>query len=252
MNSLAIIDKCYLLKWHAFAQALEQQMQIANYEQLDFNSRLTELVDAQIAANAEKRIKTLTSQAKLRFPASFVEDIDYTLYPKLKVNQVKALATCDWIKRQHHLLITGPTGTGKTTLACAFANAAISQQIPVKFFRLATLLLVLTAAKKEGDLIATLKRINRAKLLILDDWGNALMNSEERHTFFELVESRDQNSSLIITSQYHPETWHDTFQDSTLADSVLDRIIHNAHSIDRSKSPSIRELLSINKEKHHG
>ena len=99
-------------------------------------------------------------------------------------------------------------------------------------------------AKKEDDLVKFIRKINRAKLLILDDWGNALMSNDERHLLFELIESRDQNSSLLITSQYSMDTWHDTFQDSSIADSVLDRIVHNAHIIDRTKEPSIRKLLS--------
>jgi DNA replication protein DnaC len=244
MNSLNIIEKCQQLKLFAFAGSFEHQEGKPNYDKLDFNSRLAEMLDAQLQANSDKRIATLTKQAKLRYPQMFVEDIDYELYPRLKVTQVKQLARCEWINQKHHLLIIGPTGTGKTSLACVFANAAIRQHIPVLFYRLATLLLELVAAKNEGELVKFIRKINRAKLLILDDWGNALMNTEERHLLFELIESRDQYSSLLITSQYPVATWHDSFQDSTIADSVLDRIVHNAHVIDRTKKPSIRKLLS--------
>jgi DNA replication protein DnaC len=102
----------------------------------------------------------------------------------------------------------------------------------------------LTAARKEDVWVKFIRKINRAKLLVIDDWGNAMMNNEERHLLFELIESRDQYSSLLITSQYPISTWHDAFQDSTIADSVLDRIVHSAHIIDRKNAPSIRKLLN--------
>mgnify|MGYP000082202564 CR=1 FL=1 len=246
MNSLTIIEKCQTLKWHAFAEAFEQQENNQDSEQVDFKTRLCELIDAQLLANADKRIATLTKQAKLRYPHLFIEDLNYELYPKLKVATVKELVSCEWIRHKHHLMIIGPTGTGKTSLACIFCNAAIRQLVPVLFYRMATLLLELIVARKEGTLVRFIRKINRAQVLVLDDWGNALMSSEERHLLFELIESRDQSSSLIITSQYPVDTWHEAFQDSTIADSVLDRIVHNAHKIEL-KGESIRKLVSIDK-----
>jgi DNA replication protein DnaC len=249
MNSQINIDKCNSLKLNALAEMFAHQENEPEYDHMSFTERLALLLDAQLQVNSEKRIATLTRQAKLREPNYFVEDINYTLYPKLKANVVNQLAACDWIVKRHHLLILGPTGTGKTSLACAFAQSAIRQHIPVLFCRLDTLLMELTAARKEDIWVKFIRKINRAKLLILDDWGNAMMNNEERHLLFELIESRDQNSSLLITSQYPLSTWHDAFQDSTIADSVLDRIVHSAHIIDRKNAPSIRKLLSEQREK---
>ena len=244
MNSQHILTQCETLKLTGVAQAFEQQESAKSYDKLSFNERLSELLDAQIIANQNKRISTLKRQAKLRYPNTFVSDVDYTLYPSLKSSQVAQLASCDWIRQHHHLMIIGPTGMGKTTLACALAQEAISQQISVLFFRLSNLLLELLAAKHEKRVHLFLKKLNRASLLVIDDWGNALMSPEERHLFFELIESRDQSASLLITSQYPVTVWHECFQDSTIADSVLDRIIHNAHKISL-KGESIRKLLSL-------
>lgn len=251
MNSQHIIDKCLTLKLNAFVECFSHLESKSESNDISYFDKLALLLDAQIQANSEKRIATLTRQAKLRHPNFFIEDIDYTLHLKLKVNVVNKLADCDWIKRKLHLLILGSTGTGKTSLACAFAQAAIRQHIPVLFYRLDNLLMDLIVARKEDFWAKFIRKVNRSKLLILDDWGNAMMSNEERHLLFELIESRDQNSSLLITSQYPISTWHDAFQDSTIADSVLDRIVHNAHVIERKGAPSIRQLLKERREKRN-
>lgn len=241
------MPKCELLKLHAFSEALTLQSTTNRFDKMSFNERLADLLDAQILYKSERRTNALRKQAKLRYPNSYIQDIDYSLYPTIKINQLKQLLTCDWIRQHHHLLIIGKTGTGKTTMSCVIAQEAIKQHIPVLFFRLATLLLELCAAQKEERLRLFIRKINRAPLLLLDDWGNALMGKDERHLFFELIESRDLNSSLLITSQYPVSTWHESFQDSTIADSVLDRIVHNAHKIEL-KGESIRKLLRITDE----
>lgn len=241
------MEKLKQLKLNGALQSFEHQSNSSTYHTLDFDTRLSELLDAQLEHNSDKRIKTLLRNAKLRYPSTYLSDINYELYPSLKPNQISQLATADWIRSYHHLLIIGPTGMGKTTLACAVAQEAIKQHIPVIFYRLSTLLLELIAAQKEEKLKLFLKKMNRAPLLVIDDWGNALMGKDERHLFFELIESRDLNSSLLITSQYPVSTWHECFQDSTIADSVLDRIVHNAHKIEL-KGESIRKLMRITDE----
>lgn len=245
MNKETTFEQCRRLKLYALAELLAQQELTAKYEEMPFLERLEILFNAQLQANSDKRIVALTKQAKLRYPNVFIEDIDYSLYPGLNVKVINKLALCDWITAHQHVAILGSTGVGKTSLACRLGQAAIRQHIPVLFYRLAFLLLELVAAKEEGTLVKLLRKINRAKLLILDDWGNTLMSDDERHLLFELIESRDQHGSLLITSQHPIASWHDAFQDSAIADSVLDRIVHSAHVIDRAKKPSIRELLSI-------
>lgn len=210
---------------------------------------VVDLLSSQLTRNTEKKIERLIRQAKFKYADVFLSDIDYNLYPSLKVNQVNQLSDCEWVRSNRNVIVIGATGTGKTSLACRFGQAAISQQLSVMFFRLSHLLLQLVAADNENELLKLLKKLSRVDLLIIDDWGNALMDKNERHLLFELIEYREQNGSLLITSQYPVSAWHETFGNETIADSVLDRIVHNSHQI-HLKGESIRKLTGLNGRAH--
>jgi len=212
--------------------------------ELNFNDTLDHLLETQLTSNQSKKTIRLRKQAKLRYPNTFLSDIEHTLFTTLKTSQLDQLAVCDWIRKKQNLLIIGCTGLGKTSLACAIAQAGIEQHFSVLFYRLGNLLLELIAAQNEGKLQLLIKKRNRVDLLVLDDWGNSLMGKDERYLFFELIEARDKKGSILVTSQYPIDVWHDTFQDATLADSVLDRIVHNSHQI-HLKGESIRKLVGL-------
>lgn len=235
-----VIIQCKELKLNGFIPVLSQRKssKLTNHE------FLSELLSSHSALLEERKIKRLTTQAKLKYSNSFLSDMDYSLYPSLKVTQVKQLAECDWINACRNLIILGATGTGKTSLACRLAQECIVKGKSVLFYRLSHLLLELVAAEKEGALMKFVKKLCRPRLLIIDDWGNALMNKNERHLLFELVESREQKGSLLITSQYPISAWHESFGNETIADSVLDRIVHNSHKIEL-EGESIRKVLSL-------
>jgi DNA replication protein DnaC/transposase len=244
MNTSLLNSRCKELRLDSIPDAVAYQLSQSGYEDIPFDVRLLELLNGQASINKAKKVTRLQKQANLRYPNVFVEDMKYELYPKLKISQFKQLQICDWIESQQHVLIIGPTGLGKTYLSCVLAQAAIALEIPVIFFRLSNLLLELIAAQNEGELQKFVKKVNRAKLLVIDDWGNAMMEKDERHLLFELIESRDKNGSLLITSQYPIDVWHTAFQDETIADSVLDRIVHSSHKIEL-KGDSIRKLIGV-------
>ena len=240
MSDLELLKaQCKEQKLDGFLPILEAD----KFSELSHVEFLSELLSGQLTLNTERKIKRLTTQAKLKYPNVFLSDIDYTLYPSLKVNQVKQLAECHWINTNKNILIVGATGTGKTSLVCRIAQEAIVKQRSVLFYRLSHLLLELVAADKEDELMKLLKKLSRVDVLIIDDWGNALMDKNERHLLFELIEYREAKGSLLITSQYPIAAWHETFGNETIADSVLDRIVHNSHKINL-QGESIRKIIA--------
>ncbi|MDT0627464.1 IS21-like element helper ATPase IstB [Alteromonas sp. W364] len=240
MNKTELIRAhCKSLKLDGFLQVLEHE----DFSATSHDEFLEALLSSQLTLNSERKIKRLTAQAKLKYEDVYLSDIDYGLCPSLKVNQVNQLGECHWVDTNKNVIIIGATGTGKTSLACRFAQEVIAKQQSVMFYRLSHLLLELVAADKEGELMKLLKKLTRFNVLIIDDWGNALMDKNERHLLFELIEYREQKGALLITSQYPISAWHETFGNETIADSVLDRIVHNSHRINL-KGESIRKLLA--------
>lgn len=239
-----IIDKLVTLKLKGIQAALLKQFDLPDSDELGFLERLNDLLDGELIAVGNKRRLRLQRQANLRWPQANISDVDYKLQPSLKKSVIANLVELEWIRNDRHCILTGATGTGKTHLACAIGNCAIMQQIPVGFYRFNHLLLQLLAAHKEGELDKFRKKLNRIKLLIIDDWGISSLTATDRELLYDLVESRDKSSSLLITSQYPTEEWYSGFQEPTIAESVLDRIIHSAHQI-HMKGPSMREAFGL-------
>ncbi len=237
------------LKYSGVQQALSRQISSEDFEDKSFLERLDDLLDEQVLNNRNRRITTLRRQANLRWPHALISDLNYSLQKGLKKQVIQNLKELHWLDDSRHLILTGATGTGKTHTACALANEAILRGIPVKFYKFQHLLAELIAADQENLLSKFRKRLNRFKLLIVDDWGISMLDAAQRHMLFDLVESRDKSSSMIITSQYPVEDWYDAFGDETIADSVLDRIVHSAYKINLT-GVSMREINGISGEQH--
>ena len=251
MSTDPILKLCKILGLSAFAQAYNRQMNEPSYDDTPFCERLEELLTEELNKVRDKRVLSLVSKANMRFPHSYVEDIDYMLYAKLNASKIKGLAKCSWVNKKQHVLITGPKESGKTMLACALANEAIEQLIPVVCYPMAKLLLELVVAQKENQIQKITNKINRSHLLVIDSWDITSISNEERYLVFDLIMSRNDKSSLIITSQTPVSNWYKPFPRESFADTALNYVIHKSHIIEL-KNGSIPELLDKRNEVEGG
>lgn len=237
------------LKLSGMAGALEdQQVQPATYEALSFLDRLQLLLDQECQTREQRKQQRLIKQARLKLHAS-LQDIDYQPTRNLQRSHIAALAQGEWLHRAQNLLITGPTGSGKTFLACALARNACLQGHSVRYFRQSRLLLSLTQAKADGSYLKLLGQLAKTRLIVIDDWGLETLQPAHRHDLMEIMDDRHGQNSTLIISQLPTDQWHIFIGDNTLADSILDRLMHNAHRI-QLKGESMRkrqaQLTNVN------
>nr|VFJ45193.1 MAG: DNA replication protein DnaC [Candidatus Kentron sp. DK]VFJ55966.1 MAG: DNA replication protein DnaC [Candidatus Kentron sp. DK] len=227
----AKMEQLHSLKLTGMAAALSLQWeQPATYADLSFEQRLAMLLDREIMERENRRLTRLLQAAKLRIPAC-TEDIDYRHPRGLERAQMASLTSCHWIDYHQNLLITGPTGCGKTWLACALGNQACRQGIPVRYFRLPRLLEHLRIAHGDGSYPRLMAQLAKFQLLILDDWGIQKITAPQRADLMELIEDRHGLRSALVASQLPVDLWHEYIGEATLADAILDRLIHNAHRL---------------------
>jgi DNA replication protein DnaC len=236
------IEKLYAMKLNGMAEAFTEQLQHPDITELSFEDRFSLLVDRQWTWKEDRRMKRLLSNAKLKINGC-VEDIDYRTPRGLDKSLILKLAGCDWIRNTHNVIITGPTGVGKTYLACALGNRACRMGYPAFYIRIQKLFHDLALAKGDGTYPKIMKKMLKAKVLILDDLGLAPMSAQERRDLLEVIEDRHQLASTIVAAQLPIENWHENIRDPTIADAILDRLVHNAYKINL-KGESMRKLRS--------
>jgi DNA replication protein DnaC len=234
-----VFDQLKELRCHGMVEALQEQLKQPDIHQLSFDERLALLIERECITRENRKLAQRLRQARLKINAC-LEDVDYQASRGLSNTVIKQLAPCLWISRKQNVLITGPTGTGKTWLACAFANQACREGFSTRYLRLPRLFQALEVAKGDGSYIRLLASLAKTQLLILDDWGLAPMNESQRRDLLEIMDDRHNQSSTLVTSQLPVNLWHDSIGDVTLGDAILDRLIHNAHRIDM-KGESMRK-----------
>ena len=238
------IERLRALKLTGMLDAFEQQQAQPQTHDLSFDERLAMLVECEALHRENRRLARLLKDARLRVQAC-VEDIDYRHPRGLEKSRMAALAQCDWIRNGHNLCITGPTGCGKTWLACALGNQACRQGLSVHYLRLPTLFEQLRIAHGDGSYPRVMSRLLKTDLLILDDWGIQKINPTQRQDLMEVIEDRHGRRSTLIASQIPVEHWHDYIGEATLADAILDRLLHGAHRL-VLRGESMRKLQTQN------
>jgi DNA replication protein DnaC len=231
------------LKLSGMAMALQTQSeQPGTYEGLSFDERLHFLVDSEQLERDNRKQQRLIRGAKFRLSAN-IREIDYQHPRGLQQSQIAALAQCDWLRKAQNLLLTGPCGSGKTYIACAFGYTACLKGFSTRYYRISRLMLELTQAKADGTYHKVLKNLAKTDLLILDDWGLEPLNAAQRNDLMEIMDDRHGCSSVVIISQLPTEQWYEMIGDNTLADAILDRIMHNSHRI-KLRGESMRKILN--------
>jgi len=236
-------DKLYTLKLLGMAEGFKEQLGQPSFQDLSFDERFGILVDRQLIWKENHRLKRLLKDAKLKLAAS-VEDIDYQTPRGIEKSVVMNLISCNWIRRHQNLLLCGPTGVGKTFLACALAQKACREGLRTLYLRFPQFFYQIALARADGSYGSLMKRLAKAHLLVLDDLGLAPLTDPERRELLEVIEERSGNASTLITSQLPVENWHDHIGDPTIADAILDRLIHNAHRI-QLKGGSMRKKQKL-------
>jgi DNA replication protein DnaC len=236
------IEKLHALRLGVMAEALAAQLRLPEIDALPFSERLALLVDIQHSAMLNAALEQRLRRAGMRQSAC-VENMDLRTPRGLDRSSIQALAAGQWIRQHHNVLITGPSGIGKSWIACALGNQAARDGVSVLYKRLSRLLDELAVARLHGRQARALKTLARTRLLILDDWAMVKLTADQRRDLMEVIDDRHGRASTIVATQIPLERWHDQIGDPTYADAILDRLVHNAYRFEL-KGESMRRTAA--------
>lgn len=233
------------MKLHGIKTALQDQLERpGTYAGLSFEERLAHLIDREIIDRKNRKIIRLQRLSRLKYKQASLTDVCYPPERNLHRDQVRSLSSNQWIIEKQNIIITGPTGTGKTWLACAFADHAISSEYPVFYTRVSQLMSQVLLVRADGSYLKWLQKTSRFSVLILDDLGLSSLTTQQAQELLEVIEERSGLGSCIVTSQLPVKEWHSYFKNPTVADAIMDRLVHNSHRLEL-KGDSMRKEKSV-------
>ena len=238
-----LLEQLQKMRLTGMHKALQEQMQMDECQSMTFEERLGLMLDRETTERENRRLQTLLRKATLHQQAA-IEDLDRHTPRGLDRQLVTRLNTMQWVRERLNLLITGPTGIGKSWIACALGNKACREGLSTRYFRLSRLFQALQLARADGTWTKLLRELARTDLLILDDWGLTPIQDEQRRDLLEILDDRFNAKSTLIASQLPIDHWHDYIDDPTLADAILDRLVHNAYRLQLS-GESMRKRQAI-------
>ena len=226
-----LLDQLAALRLSAFRQALEAQFASPHYDELSFEERLALLVEQEHLQRQENRLRRRLRQARFQQTA-LVQDIDFSTRRGLQRQFVLQLANNTWIHKGLNLIVLGPTGSGKTFVSCALGRAACEHDLIVRYFRLPRFFQEIQTAQLEGEYPRLIKTLSKTDLLILDDWLRDSLSLTEAQSLLDLLDDRYGRSATLVSTQFPVAVWHSRIPDPTIADAILDRLVHNAHRLE--------------------
>lgn len=235
------LEKLYAMRLGPMADAWQQQAKDATISSLAFDERFALLVDAEHMARDNRRLSRLLKDAALRITGACVEDIDVSAGRGIDKAMVRQLASCSWVHEHLNVLLCGPTGVGKSYVACALGQSACRRGHRVAYRRVPRLLDELALARIDGTYARLLGRLAKADVVLLDDLGLGVLKENQRHDLLEVLEDRYGRTSTIVTSQLPISKWHEWIGDPSLADAILDRLVNNAYKLDLKGNSRRRE-----------
>jgi DNA replication protein DnaC len=231
MNQTATMQKLEEMRMNGFTRAYKELLETKVNQGFTTDEAIAHLVQAEWDDRYNRRLQRLITKARFRYRAN-MEQIDYVEKRKLDKTQILRLSTCDWISKKQNIIITGPTGLGKSFLASALGHQACQQGKKVIYRNCSKLFDELKIAKGDGSYIKEIDKIEKHDLLILDDFGLRLLDNNQRQVLLELLEDRHGKRSTIITSQLPVNKWYEIIGEPTIADAILDRLVHSSHRIE--------------------
>ncbi len=240
----ATTDKLVFMKLMGMEEAFRQQLEQPNAARLSFEERFAMLVDREWDRRSSRKLARRIKAARVKQNAC-IEDIDWQQPRGLDRSVITSLSECGWIQHHHNLIITGPTGTGKTFLACAFVNAACRKGYRARYHRASRFFKDLAITRGDGSWPKYMRKMQKLDLLVIDDWGLETLQPEDRRDMLEILDERYTTRSMIFSTQYPVAKWHELIGEPTLADSILDRVVHNSHRIElKAEGESMRKRYS--------